>query len=1036
MNKLSASMKRILSIICLLSWCLTTLAQDRRIKGTVSDANGPVPFATVKASNDPKNVAICDDKGSFTITLKNNGQELTVSSVGYSPKSVSVAGKTTINIVLSDAVTGLGEIVTVGFAKQKKMTSTGSVSMIGGKELRQSPAASIQNSLVGRLPGLFQQQTSGQPGKDGANFFIRGNSSYNTGSPNPNNPLIIVDDIEYSYDMVSQIDPNEVESIAILKDASTTAIYGIKGANGVLVITTRRGKQGPPKITFRSETGLQQPTVYRKPLPAHQAIPLLVEQYKNANQDPELFLPGMTSPEAIEHFRKGDEPFKYPNVNWYDEVMKKNTLQQRNNLDISGGSEAVRYFVSLGYIFQNGILKDLPKEEDFNNNYYLKRYNFRSNLDVDVTRDLSLRLDLSARFSETNEPNLPDVVPGGAWPFWRRITSGLLSPWVYPVYNPDGSFGGRKSATLNPVGILKYAGYKRQYDNDLNLNLTATHKLDFITKGLSVKGTVAYTNDFQYRRSVTRGRFPVYEYIAAADRYESVFPDLYRMPVMGADADFQNGTLKPIRKLNMQAILDYRNTFGDHTIYALGLFNQISNIKGAEVPDNFRGYSGRVGYDFRSKYLIEFNMGYNGTDRFKSNKRYGFFPAISGGWNVSEEPFFKRNIRFIDYLKLRASYGEVGSDNIGSAFKYVYEEVYNRPDQSYNFGETPNTFPVITPGALANEDVRWERERKLDLGMEMHLFKGKLELVVDYFDNYRYDILTQRGSVPNFTGISLPPVNVGRVSNKGLEIEATHRNKIGPAFSYFLKGNFSVAENKVLYRDEPLNVANPMLAQTGRPIGQIYGYTFDGFYYDDNDIAKSPPVIGKTVKPGDIRFKDMNGDGKIDQGDIGPIGYPNLPQVTYGISAGFSYKGLDASVLLQGATRGSLDASTLLQIGNANGIPSAIHLNRWTPETRDVAQYPRLGGVNFDMSTFWLRSADYLRIKNVEIGYQLPKRIVNALRLENVRLYANGLNLMTWFNLKIYDVDPESARGSQGSEAYSNYPQQKVYNFGIQVSFK
>lgn len=1024
-------MKRIISILLLSFFAVTAVAQERTIRGTVADANGPVPFVTVKEAGNPKNGVLSDDKGAFTITLKTASNEIIITSVGYASKTVNIKGKTNISVLMDEAVTGLGEVVTVGYAKQKKMTSTGAVSMISGKELRQSPAASIQNSLVGRLPGLFQQQTSGQPGKDGANFFIRGSSTYTGAS----NPLIVVDDIEYDYSQVSQIDPNEVESIAILKDASTTAIYGIKGANGVLVITTRRGKTGAPKVTLRSEAGFQKPTVYRKPLPSHEAIPLLIEHYTNSGQDPNVLLPGYTSPEAIEHFRLGDEPYKYPNVNWYDEVMKKSTLQQRNNLDVSGGTESVKYFVSLGYIFQNGIMKELPKDEDFNSNYYLKRYNFRSNLDVDVTKDFSLRLDLSARLSEINEPNFPDVTSGGAWPFWRRITSGLLAPWVYPIYNPDGSYGGKKSGTLNPVGILKYAGYKRQYDNDLNLNLTANHKLDFITKGLSIRGTLAYRNDFQSRRSVTRGRFPVYEYISGSDTYEPVFPDLFRIPVMGEDADFQSGLKRPVRVLNTQAILDYRRAFGNHTLYGLALMNQSTDVQGANVPGKFRGYAARVGYDFRSRYLLEFNMGYNGSDRFKSKNRYGLFPAVSAGWNVSEEPFFKNNVKFIDYLKLRGSIGEVGNDQLSNTFKYIYEEVYTKPSQDYNFGESPTSSGVVIPGALANEDVRWERERKIDLGIELHLFKGKLEIVADYFDNLRYDILTTRGSVPVYTGISLPPVNIGRVSNKGYEIEATHRHKIG-AVNYFLKGNFSFAENKVLFRDEPFNASNPLLLQTGRPVGQIYGYIFDGFYYDDADIAKSPVAVGKTVKPGDIKFKDINGDNKIDQNDIGPIGHPNLPQVTYGISAGFSYKDFDMSVLFQGAARGSMDASTMLQIGNSNGIPSEIHKKRWTPETRDIAEYPRLGGVNFDMSTFWLRPLDYLRLKNVEMGYHIPKAWVNRIGVQDIRLYANGLNLITWFNLKIYDVDPESARGGAFTEAYSSYPQQKVFNFGLQVSFK
>jgi TonB-linked SusC/RagA family outer membrane protein len=1022
-------MKKNLFIFCLLHLVLIMQAQTINVKGQVTDEEGDaVTAATVQEVDNEKNTVITDEAGRFSILVRNGSAQLKISSVGFKTKVIK-ADNSALKVVLESSSGNMNEVVVVGFAKQKKVTNTGSVSTVTGKELRQSPSASIQNALVGRLPGLFQQQTSGQPGRDAANIYIRGISSYASGTTN--RPLIIVDDVEFPYSQLNQIDANEVESVSILKDASTTAIYGIKGANGVIIITTRRGKEGPARITFRSEAGLQMPTVRRKPLPAHEALALLKEQAVNQGLDPDLEYPGLVTDEALEHFRLGDDPFRYPNVNWYDEVMKKSSLQQRNNLDINGGTKNVRYFVSLGYIFQNGILKEIPKEEPFNNNYYLKRYNVRSNLDVDVYKDLSLKLDLSTRFSEINEPNLPDVMSGGAWPFWRRITSGILTPWIYPVKNPDGSYAGRKgNVTLNPVGILEYAGYEREYRNDLNLNLTANHKLDFITKGLSARGLVAYTNNAGFSRSLTRGRFPVYEYNASADILDPVFPELIRIePLVRGSVN-----AVPYRRLNMQGILNYNRQFGQHNVYALALYNQATDISGSVAPANFKGYAARVGYNFKSKYLLEFNAGYNGTDRFKAKNRYGLFPAVSAGWNISEEKFFKDHVSFINYFKVRGSYGLVGSDDVGGN-RYIYEEVYTRSTGAYYFGENPTADERILPGQLANEDVRWEKERKANIGADIKLFNSKLEITADYFDHFRYDILTARESVPNYTGLSLPPVNIGKVSNKGLEVEINHRNTIGKSFQYFVKGNFSYAKNRIVFRDEPENAANPLLRKTGRAIGQQYGYITEGFYYDSADIAKSPVVVGRVVKPGDLKYKDVNGDGKIDQGDIGPIGYPNIPQITYGFAAGFSYKGFDVSALFQGAARGSLSASTLLQIGNVNGIPTEIHKKRWTPETRDVAEYPRLGGVSFDNSTFWLRPVDYLRLKNVELGYRLPKRWISAMKLNDFRLYANALNLVTWFDLKIYDVDPESLSGGGTVEAYSDYPQLKVVNFGLQVTF-
>ncbi|AOM76218.1 SusC/RagA family TonB-linked outer membrane protein [Pedobacter steynii] len=1017
-------MRKIILICFML--CLGTMAfaQQLVLSGKVTDKDGaPIPGATIFETANRKNGTFSNSNGNFSLKIAT--KQVTISSIGYDTQTITVGNDHAISVKLLDNNSQMNEVVVVGFAKQKKITNTGSIATITGKELRQSPAASIQNSLAGRLPGLFQQQTSGQPGKDAANIYIRGISSF---AGNSNSPLVIVDDVEYQYAQLNQLDPNEVESISILKDAATTAIYGIKGANGVIVITTRRGKEGPAVITFRTEAGLQMPTILRKSLDSYQSLQLLKEQAINSGLDPEIAYPGLVSDEALEHFRLGDDPFRYPNVNWYDEVMKNSAVQLRNNIDINGGTNSLRYFISAGSLYQNGILKDIDRKEDFDNNYYLKRYNIRSNVDLDVNKNLSLKLDLSTRFSEVNEPNLPDPMAGGALPFWRRISSGLLGPWVYPVRNADGSYGGVKGGSLNPVGALEYGGYKRNYSNDLNVNLSAEHKLGFITEGLSLKGVVAYTNKSEFNRQLTRGRFPVYSLIPGTDTLDPIYPELLRIePLVRSGGDYE----MPFRRLNFQAILNYNRQFGQHNVYGLVLTNRTGDIKGSDAPGNFQGYAGRLGYNFKSRYLIEFNAGYNGSDRFKSKNRFGFFPAISGGWNISEEPFFKDNIKVINYLKFRGSYGTVGSDEV-TGNRYLYNEVYTVASGGYYFGESPTGQPRVTPGTLGNDDVRWEKERKANIGIDMKLFNSKLEVTADYFDHLRYDILTARETVPGYTGLSLPPVNLGKVSNKGFEVELNHRNAINDHFQYFIRANASFARNKILFRDEPAAVA-PNLKRTGRPVGQLYGYISEGFYYDDADVANSPQVLGKIVKPGDLKYKDVNGDGIIDGNDITAIGKPETPELTYGFSAGFSYRNFDFSFLLQGAGLSSISSNTLLQIGNVNGIPAAIHLKRWTPETRETAEYPRLGGVSFDASTFWLRPADYLRLKNIELGYHLPKSLTDRLHLKDVRFYANGLNLLTFNKLKIYDVDPESKRGSV--EAYQNYPQMKIVNFGLQVTF-
>jgi len=1024
-------MKKIFNLILFVLLTNLVYGQTKLVRGVVVDENGMALISTtVTEQNNPKNIVITDANGAFNIKVGEKSTMLIVSSIGYVKKTVSISNQL-IKVVLVEDNSNLNEVVVVGFTPQKKITNAGAISTISGKELRQSPSASFQNALVGRVPGLFQQQTSGQPGADAANIYIRGISTYTGAS---NRPLVIVDDVEFPYEQLSQLSSNEIESVSLLKDASSTAIYGIKGANGVIAITTRRGTVSAPRITLRTDFGLQMPTIRRKPLGAFDALTLLKEQEINLGRDPNLAYPGLVTDEALEHFRLGDDPFRYPSVKWYDEVMRKSAIQQSNNVDISGGNQNLKYFVALGNVFQNGILKEVEKEENFNSNYYLKRYNIRSNIDLNVTKTLTLKLDLSARFNEINQPNLPDVLAGGAISFWRRLSSGLLTPWNYPVKNEDGSYGGRKSATLNPVGILQYAGYSRDYSNNLNANLKANQNLDFVTKGLSARVILAFTNNVEFNRSLTRGRFPTFAYLPGSAVLDPVFPELSRIEPLS----LTTGYGVPFRKVNTQGIIDYNRQLGNHNLFGLLVYNQLTDISGSAIPANFRGYSLRAGYNYKTKYIIELNGAYNGTDRFQASKRNGLFPAVSAGWNISEESFFKKTIPFINYMKLRASLGTVGSDDFPSAYRYIYEEIYNAPanaGNSYWFGENNTLQYGITPGALANSDVRWEQERKLDVGTDIKMLNSKLGITFEYFDHKRYDILTVRETVPNFSGITLPPVNLGIVRNKGLELELSYNDKLSDQFSYFFRGNISMYKNKIIQRDEPYNQGNPLLMRTGRPIGQIYGYINEGYYRDDEDIANSPVSVGRVVKPGDLKYADVNNDGKIDQGDVGPIGNPNIPQVNYGFSLGANYKGFDISVLFQGAAKGSLSASTMFQIGNSNGIPSEIHLKRWTPETKDSAEFPRLGGPNFDMSTFWLRPTDYLRLKNVELGYNFNEKLISRIGVKNVRIYSNAANLITWFKLKIYDVDPESINSTGTVEAYSSYPQQKIVNFGLQVTF-
>lgn len=1037
MNKLTTCL---LALLCVAQ---VVLAQSRVVIGTVTDGTTPLSGVTVSDKSNPSVSVVTDENGKFTITLKNPAQQvLLFSSVGFQTFSQDVKGKTTVSITLQTSSTDMNEVMVVGYGRKKKITNTGAVSMISGAEIRQSPAASLQNSLVGRLPGFFAQQRSGQPGKDGSEFYIRGISSYNSSA----SPLIIVDDIEVTYDQVKDIDPNEIESLSILKDASTTAVYGIKGANGVLVISTRRGKEGKPKVNFRSEAGVQKPTIYFNFLPAYQDLLLMREKSLASKENPVGTYPDLYSDEAIQKYKDQSDPYSYPDVNWIDVLTKKSSLQLRDNIDISGGTKNVKYFISGGYVYQDGMMKDFSKSQGYNSNYYYKRYNFRSNLDITATPSTNFRFDLSGRFGETNEPYIADAnMSGGAWPIWRQIMSGVLPSYGYPVYNPDGSYGAKGGLAINPVGVLTLNGYERMYDNNFNLNVTGNQQLDFLTKGLSLHGTIAFTTYAVDYKSLYRNNFPAYDYNSATGEYTlyNTNKDLYRIPVLTSVNTKVDGTAPSTNKrINMQASLTWNRSFGKHNFNVLALYNQYSYTAAgntpAYTPENFKGYTGRISYNYKEKYLLEMVAGYNGTDRFKASSRYGFFPAISAGWNISEESFM-RNLAFIDNLKIRASWGKVGSDQIGG-YQYLYDEVYTRNsstsyNNSYSFGETHVSSPYIYPSSLANNDVRWEMEEQKNLGIDLRMWKGKIAITADVFDRYRYDILDKPKSIPNYAGLgsTLPAVNIGRVSNKGFEMEFTFNQRVGN-MAFFVKGNYTFAKNKILYSDE-VAPAYPQLATTGRPIGQFYGYVWSGkFYRDLLDVDTSAAVDGYSVLPGALKMVDINNDGHVNAADRTAIGNPNKPNTYYGFSVGFSYKGFDMSAMFQG-TAGSSFYTELFSLG-VNVKTMYIHQQRWTPATADDAAFMRLGeggGLGGVLSTYWLRSANYLRLKNVEVGYKLPASISKKLHVDNIRIYANGLNLHTWFKMKIYNIDPENT--SAGTTALNAYPQQKVFNAGLSITF-
>lgn len=1043
-------------------------AQTKTVTGTVKDADGVLPGATIVEKGMPTNGVVTNTLGRFTLTLKGTSNTIIVRFVGDVPQEIPLGSKTNVDVIMATNSHGIDEVSVVGYGKTTRITSTGAVSSINAADVREVPTANVQNTLAGRLPGFFSQQSSGQPGKDASDFFIRGVSSLN---PNGNQPLIIVDDIEYTYDQLQQINVNEIESISILKDASTTAIYGIKGANGVLVVTTRRGKLGTPKINFRAEGGLQTPTITPKFLNSYQSATLINEAYANDTQAGDS-IPAMFSASDLDKFKNGSDPYGHPNVDWYNQIFKKYTYQTNANLDISGGSDRVKYFVSGGAFDQDGNVKYFPDPRgEVNNNYYFTRYDFRSNLDMKATNNLDLRLDVTTRFTDINQPyNLSAV--GGIYDFTQE------SPFSAPFLNPNGSFAYAYSP-LNPLHLptlnarLASGGSENSKRTDYNLLFNAVEKLNFITDGLSATARIAYASTEQYSRILSSGGSPIpsYHYVPAT----ATTPAYYLLNPSGSYV-FPTYSLAGSNdindnNLNLQLFANYDRTFGGVNHFTgLLLYNQQSATTFANntiifdpttvgQPSNYRGLSLKLGYDYEGKYLLEFNSAYNGTDRFAANHRYGYFPAVSVGYNMTKEKYFKDLLPNVGLFKVRGSYGIVGSD-AAPGNQYVYNQYY-AAGGGYNFGTNAQNYGTYYEGSLGNGNVGWEKQKELDLGLDVNMLKdNKLSLTIDYFRNIRYNQLITPATIPEVIGVGLPAENLGRTLNRGFDGQIGYHSNVGKV-QYSANFVFSYAKNKILYMDEP-SPAYPNLRRTGLPINQPFGYHFVGFYTqaDVNAInqyeashsgsnAGDPipvPDNGEKIIAGDLRYADIaggpivnghpTGDGYINISDEKAIGNPNIPNTTLGLNLQASYKGLSVSVLFQGSFNYSfILTGTAIEPFQSQFQP--IMEQAWTPQNAATAQFPRLTSIpttinspTFYPSDFWLVNAYYVRLKTLEIRYALPSNIL-PFHLNNASVYLSCYNLFTWDNYDKYQQDPEVKTNTVG-DAYINA---RVVNLGLMVGF-
>lgn len=990
------------------------------LNGTIVDeAGSPLPGASIKIKDTDRGT-VSDVDGKFLLEVPSSETILQITYQGYFPLEVVVgeSREQTFTLQIDEEQSRLDEVVVVGFGTQKKVTVTGSVASVSVKELERSSAPSLSNALAGRLPGIITRQTSGEPGYDQAQVFIRGLGTWVSRSP-----LVLIDGVERN---MNNINAQEIESFTVLKDASATAVYGVRGANGVILITTKKGIQGRPKVTLRSETAML--TALRMPeyIGGGEYAELWNEAYRNMGQ-PDFF-----TDEEIQKYYDGSDPYLFPNVDWTDEVMKKNTYQTINNLSVNGGTEIIRYYANVGYTEQSGLWKDDPNNE-YNTNINMRRYNLRSNVDVNVTDNLILELGIGGIIQQGNYParSAPDI-------FWAMRAT---PPIAFPKQNPDGSPAGiTQFLGSNPWGMVTQSGYLVQARNTVQGTFSGKWDLsELVTEGLVLNGRFGY--DHYYQSDVRRQKdFEVKQYLGkdpetGEDRYSTVLREPTPLGyTLGNGAN---------RAYYTEFVTNYSNSFGKHNVTGMAMYNQRDYIdltagnSVGNLPFRRMGLAARFTYGFDDRYLFELNAGYNGSENFPKGQRFGLFPSASVGWIVSNEKFWGEN-NPINHLKFRGSYGQVGNDDIGRRFLFL-TYMNTRDAQAYRFGENMTLMPGIDEAQIGNENVTWEVATKSNIGMDLELFNSKAILQVDAFWENRDGILIQRGTIPFVTGFYpwvIPFANLGKAKNRGIDGMLEIKNTTTSGFYYSFRGNFTYAKNHIVENDEPPQ-RHPWLSAKGLPIDQPFGWTAIGIFQDDDEIANSPEQrLGRPVQPGDIKYKDLNGDNVIDDNDRSAIGLPRTPQLMYGFGGTIAYKGFDLSLFFNGAAKTSIYmyGETMYPFQDGVGtfnVQRAYYENRWTPDTHD-ARYPAAITVpnpnNNRPSTLWQEDGSYLRLKNAEFAYTFNDRIVGRFGMNSLRLFVNGVNLYTWDKVKI--MDPESNDGT------NFYPLQRSLNFGIQVNFK
>ncbi|WP_266364859.1 SusC/RagA family TonB-linked outer membrane protein [Tellurirhabdus rosea] len=1034
---------------------------DREISGRATDERGDVlPGVTVVVKGTTRGT-VTDNKGLFRLNVPDAGGTLVFSYVGYLTREVAISSRATYDVTLQSDEKSLEEVVVVGYGTQKKSEQTAAISTVTTEAITKAPVTDASNALVGRVTGLFAQQISGRPGISGANITIRGRASSNSAA------LIIVDGVERQS--FGDIDPNEIESISVLKDASSTALFGIKGANGVIIVTTKSGKTGKPRVSYSGNVGRVNYTQVPEFLDAYNSAMLHNEGEENLIKYglvPANFQKLFTA-EDLRVYKEGTgDPLLYPNTNWFKAVTRPSWLRTQHNLNFSGGTKAIKYFVSLGYLFEDGGFKDFKTPSGYSTTPSYTRYNFRSNLDFNLTPTTTLSLRLGGRL----EDRYSFIANANDGDLRRRFESGpeylltrmyAIPAWAIPFYpeytNPDTPEEQRLDNTLNqiedfgrvgvnsfnPYAVMKRNGYVDYNNNAIETVFVLDQKLDRITKGLGARVTFGYDAYLAATRAQT-GAYAAFN-VDRSTKSLILARNSFEDPLGGVSSQ-NNGYIKT----NLQVAINYARTFGKHNVSGVLVGQrELRGAEGAQAPFANEGLVLRGTYSYDGRYFFELNGSYNGSENYPKNERYGLFPAVSAGWTISEEKFMK-SVKWVEYLKIRGSYGLIGYGSVGGT-RFLYLDEYSNggagpetgftatPNRQVRFGTgaTNVQYPVVWHSRSGNPEVTWEKSIKRNFGVEMAFLRNRLSITADIFDEKRYDILLARNnSAPVIYGESLPSSNYGENYNSGYEAEVSFKSTYG-ALRYGITAQYTHAKNKIVRTDEPVNLPDYQKS-AGQPIGQFRGYKVIGFYTSLEDINNSPASrVNGAVIPGDYKYADINGDNIIDDQDRVPIGYADVPQNVFGFEPNLGYKGFSISALFQGVTK--VNSNVIFAGGN---YYSAM-LNRWTPENAENATWPSIrprstAAPSYAFNDRLMQDASYLKLRNVEIGYTFPSALTKRLNVQTLRVFLNGQNLATW--TKFVGLDPENNQNSAVAGSFfagpaNAIPVTRVFNVGVNAQF-